>query len=130
MTRIVFLNGDYVPADQARISFFDRAVSFCDAIYEVAGVRGFPCSSPFCWRELSQSKQVAEPITNNRAYDRSTPPEGANSLQITVETGKLGAAEAKAVSPITTRTAKKMPPLRASRPKSSRAASNPTPSAR
>ena len=38
MTRIVFLNGDYVPADQARISIFDRAVNFGDAIYEVAGV--------------------------------------------------------------------------------------------
>ncbi|MDH3447517.1 MAG: D-amino acid aminotransferase [Gammaproteobacteria bacterium] len=38
MTRIVFLNGDYLPADQARISIFDRAVNFGDAIYEVAGV--------------------------------------------------------------------------------------------
>ncbi len=38
MTRTVYLNGDYVPADQARISIFDRAVNFGDAIYEVAGV--------------------------------------------------------------------------------------------
>jgi len=38
MTRIVFLNGDYVPADEAKISIFDRAVNFGDAIYEVAGV--------------------------------------------------------------------------------------------
>ncbi|MDH3535800.1 MAG: D-amino acid aminotransferase [Gammaproteobacteria bacterium] len=38
MTRIVFLNGAYLPADQARISIFDRAVNFGDAIYEVAGV--------------------------------------------------------------------------------------------
>lgn len=38
MTRIVFLNGAYIPADQARISIFDRAVNFGDAIYEVAGV--------------------------------------------------------------------------------------------
>jgi len=38
MRRIVFLNGDYLPADQAKISIFDRAVNFGDAIYEVAGV--------------------------------------------------------------------------------------------
>jgi D-alanine transaminase len=38
MTRIVFLNGDYVPANEAKISIFDRAVNFGDAIYEVAGV--------------------------------------------------------------------------------------------
>mgnify|MGYP001820478546 CR=1 FL=1 len=38
MTRIVYLNGKYLPADEARISIFDRAVTFADAIYEVAGV--------------------------------------------------------------------------------------------
>ena len=38
MTRIVYLNGEYLPAAQARISIFDRAVTFGDAIYDVAGV--------------------------------------------------------------------------------------------
>ncbi len=38
MSRIVFLNGEYLPADQAKISVFDRAVTFGDAVYEVAGV--------------------------------------------------------------------------------------------
>ena len=38
MKRIVFLNGEYVPADEAKISIFDRAVTFGDAIYDVAGV--------------------------------------------------------------------------------------------
>ncbi len=38
MTRLVYLNGDYLPADEAKISIFDRAVNFGDAIYEVAGV--------------------------------------------------------------------------------------------
>ncbi len=38
MSRIVFLNGEYLPAEQAKISIFDRAVNFGDAIYEVAGV--------------------------------------------------------------------------------------------
>lgn len=38
MTRIVFLNGDLLPEHEAKISIFDRAVNFGDAIYEVAGV--------------------------------------------------------------------------------------------
>jgi len=38
MTRIVYLNGDYVPDHEAKISIFDRSVNFGDAIYDVAGV--------------------------------------------------------------------------------------------
>ena len=38
MSRIVFLNGDYLPADEAKLPIFDRAVLFGDAVYEVAGV--------------------------------------------------------------------------------------------
>jgi D-alanine transaminase len=38
MKRIVYLNGEYVPAAEAKISIFDRAVTFGDAIYDVAGV--------------------------------------------------------------------------------------------
>ena len=38
MKRTVYLNGDYLPEDEAKISIFDRAVLFGDAIYEVAGV--------------------------------------------------------------------------------------------
>ena len=38
MTRIVYLNGDYIPDHEAMISIFDRAVNFGDAIYDVAGV--------------------------------------------------------------------------------------------
>lgn len=37
-TRIVYVNGDYVPADQAKISIFDRAFFFGDAVYEVSTV--------------------------------------------------------------------------------------------
>ncbi len=40
MKRTVYLNGEYLPEDEARISIFDRAVLFGDAIYEVAGVLG------------------------------------------------------------------------------------------
>jgi D-alanine transaminase len=38
MKRIVFLNSEYLPAEEAKISIFDRAVTFGDAIYDVAGV--------------------------------------------------------------------------------------------
>ncbi len=38
MTRTVYLNGDFLPADEAQVSIFDRGLLFADAIYEVAGV--------------------------------------------------------------------------------------------
>ena len=38
MPRIVYLNGEFLPAEDARISIFDRAATFGDAVYEVAGV--------------------------------------------------------------------------------------------
>ena len=38
MNRIVYLNGDYIPDHEAKISIFDRSVNFGDAIYDVAGV--------------------------------------------------------------------------------------------
>ena len=38
MTRIVYLNGEYLAEHEAKISIFDRAVTFGDAIYDVAGV--------------------------------------------------------------------------------------------
>ena len=38
MARIVFLNGEYIAESEAKVSIFDRAVTFGDAIYDVAGV--------------------------------------------------------------------------------------------
>ncbi len=38
MERIVYLNGQYLPEQEAKISIFDRAVTFGDAVYDVAGV--------------------------------------------------------------------------------------------
>ena len=38
MTRIVYVNGEYVPADEAKISVFDRGFLFADGIYEVSAV--------------------------------------------------------------------------------------------
>lgn len=38
MTRTVYLNGQYLPENEAKISIFDRAFLFADAVYEVACV--------------------------------------------------------------------------------------------
>ncbi len=40
MTRTVYLNGDYIPEDQAKVSVFDRGFLFADGVYEVTSVLG------------------------------------------------------------------------------------------
>ena len=40
MSRIVYVNGDYLPEDQARVSIFDRAFLVGDGVYEVTSVLG------------------------------------------------------------------------------------------
>ena len=35
MSRKVFLNGDYLDENEAKISIFDRGVLFADSVYEV-----------------------------------------------------------------------------------------------
>lgn len=38
MTRTVYVNGDYVPEEQAQVSIFDRGFLFADGVYEVSAV--------------------------------------------------------------------------------------------
>jgi D-alanine transaminase len=38
MSRIVYVNGDYLPEDQAKISVFDRGFLMADGVYEVTSV--------------------------------------------------------------------------------------------
>ncbi len=38
MARIVYVNGDYLPEDQGKISIFDRGFLFADGVYEVTAV--------------------------------------------------------------------------------------------
>ncbi|CAM3169927.1 D-amino-acid transaminase [Paracoccus nototheniae] len=40
MTRTVYVNGDYVPEDQAQVSVFDRGFLMADGVYEVVSVLG------------------------------------------------------------------------------------------
>ena len=38
MARIVFVNGEFVSEDEAKVSIFDRGFLFADAVYEVTSV--------------------------------------------------------------------------------------------
>ncbi len=38
MSRIVYVNGEYLPEDQAKVSVFDRGFLFADGVYEVTSV--------------------------------------------------------------------------------------------
>lgn len=40
MSRIVYVNGEFVPEEEARVSVFDRGFLFADAVYEVTSVLG------------------------------------------------------------------------------------------
>lgn len=40
MSRIVYVNGDYLPEEDAKISVFDRGFLFADGVYEVSSVLG------------------------------------------------------------------------------------------
>src|SRR5216117_2090488 len=38
MSRVVYVNGSYVPEDQGKVSIFDRGFLFADGVYEVTAV--------------------------------------------------------------------------------------------
>ena len=40
MTRTVFVNGEYLPENEAKVSIFDRAFLMADGVYEVTSVLG------------------------------------------------------------------------------------------
>lgn len=40
MSRLVYVNGDFVPEEDAKISVFDRGFLFADAVYEVSTILG------------------------------------------------------------------------------------------
>ncbi|MFY0692664.1 MAG: D-amino-acid transaminase [Paracoccaceae bacterium] len=40
MSRIVYVNGDFVPEEEAKVSVFDRGFLFADGVYEVTSVLG------------------------------------------------------------------------------------------
>ena len=68
MTRIVYVNGEYVREEEAKISIFDRGFLFADGVYEVTSVLGgklidFEGHFVRLTRSLSEL-QMVNPITS------------------------------------------------------------------
>ena len=94
MNRIVYVNGDYVAEDEAKISIFDRGFLFADGVYEVTSVLGgklidFQGHARRLLRSLS-ALQMENPISDKELLtvhreliDRNNIVEGLVYLQIT-----------------------------------------------
>ncbi|MCX7889417.1 MAG: D-amino-acid transaminase [Rhodobacteraceae bacterium] len=66
MTRTVYVNGDWLPETEARISIFDRGFLMADAVYEVTSVLGgrlvdFDGHVRRLWRSLGEL-EIARPM--------------------------------------------------------------------
>ncbi|MDF1795738.1 MAG: aminotransferase class IV [Coxiellaceae bacterium] len=70
---IVYLNGDYIPADQAKISVMDRSVLFGDSLYEVIPVyEGQLIGEEQHIARLHQGEQATQipsPLTTEQWHD-------------------------------------------------------------
>ncbi|MGI1662914.1 D-amino-acid transaminase [Palleronia sp. KMU-117] len=69
MSRIVYVNGDYLPEDEARVSVFDRGFLFADGVYEVTSVLGgklldFAGHAKRLQRSLDEL-EMANPVTED-----------------------------------------------------------------
>ncbi|MEN8838837.1 MAG: D-amino acid aminotransferase, partial [Celeribacter marinus] len=67
MTRTVYVNGDYLPETEAKVSIFDRGFLMADAVYEVTSVIGgkiidFAGHSVRLQRSMSELEMVS-PVT-------------------------------------------------------------------
>ncbi|MEM7498852.1 MAG: D-amino-acid transaminase [Pseudomonadota bacterium] len=94
MSRIVYVNGDYVPEEDAKISVFDRGFLMADGVYEVTSVlEGKLCDyeghKVRLRRSLSELK-MDSPVTDNELLEihrelvkRNDLHEGVIYLQIT-----------------------------------------------
>jgi D-alanine transaminase len=54
MSRIVYVNGAYLPEEEAKISVFDRGFLFADGVYEVSSVAR---STSSIWRHRRRPKR-------------------------------------------------------------------------
>jgi D-alanine transaminase len=94
MTRTVFVNGEYLPEDQAKVSIFDRGFLFADGVYEVTSVLDgklidFAGHAKRLQRSLDEL-QMANPVTEEELLEihrqlvaRNDIIEGLVYLQIT-----------------------------------------------
>jgi D-alanine transaminase len=94
MTRTVYVNGDYLPEAEAKISIFDRGFLMADGVYEVTSVLGgklidFPGHVARLWRSLGEL-DMTSPVTEDELLAihrelvaRNNVDEGMVYLQIT-----------------------------------------------
>ncbi len=92
--RIVYVNGEYLPEDEAKVSVFDRGFLFADGVYEVTSVLGgklidFDGHARRLERSLSEL-DMAAPVTTEELLaihrdlvDRNKITDGLVYLQIT-----------------------------------------------
>lgn len=94
MSRIVYVNGEYLPEEEARISVFDRGFLFADGVYEVSSVlRGRLIDNPGHMARLHRSLtalDMAAPATDTELeaiqmslIERNQVDEGLVYLQVT-----------------------------------------------
>lgn len=74
MTRTVYVNGEYLPEDQAKVSIFDRAFLMADGVYEVTSVLDGKLID-----FAGHSKRLARSLAE---LDIPTPPEFDDLLEI------------------------------------------------
>lgn len=73
MSRIVYVNGEYLPEEEAKVSVFDRGFLFADGVYEVTSVLGgklidFPGHAKRLWRSLGELEMDA-PATEDELLE-------------------------------------------------------------
>ncbi len=73
MSRIVYVNGEFVPEDEAKVSVFDRGFLFADGVYEVTSVLGgklidFAGHARRLWRSLGEL-QMDAPVTEDELLE-------------------------------------------------------------
>ena len=94
MSRIVYVNGEYLPEEEARISVFDRGFLFADGVYEVSSVlHGRLIDNPGHLARLHRSLSELEmdaPASDaeiesiqKRLIERNSVQEGLVYLQVT-----------------------------------------------
>ena len=89
--RTVWLNGEFLPETEARVSIFDRGLNFGQSVYEVTPViDGYFCNWPHHQARLERSKALARiaddtdwPTVLNELIARNDLREGRIYLQVT-----------------------------------------------
>lgn len=94
MSRIVYVNGEYLPEEEAKVSVFDRGFLFADGVYEVTSVLGgklldFAGHARRLWRSLGEL-EMESPVTEEELLEihrelvkRNDIDEGLVYLQVT-----------------------------------------------